>query len=186
MELEQMSMTEAISESPLDDNTKELAPKEAEEVTETEDEKLAEEETEARKEEAGLPSATDIAALSARIEELEAELERREELSERMTRECEEFEQYFPDISLRTLPESVWERVHAGVPLAAAYALYERGVQNQKKQTEEREARAASCSLGLPGAAEGNYFSPAQVRAMSRREVRDNYDRIFESMRHWQ
>jgi hypothetical protein len=128
----------------------------------------------------------DVEALKARIGELEAELAQREELAQRMTRECEEFEAYFPETSLRTLPESVWEKVHAGVPLAAAYALYERGIQNQKKKAEEREARAASCLAGLPGAAGEHYFSPAQVRAMSRREVRENYDRIFESMRHWQ
>lgn len=128
----------------------------------------------------------DAQALLSRIEELEAELAQREQLSERMTRECEEFESYFPETSLRAIPDSVWERVHAGVPLAAAYALYERGVHNQKKKDEEREARAACCSLGLPGAADDHYFSPAQVRAMSRGEVRQNYDRIFESMRHWQ
>ena len=39
---------------------------------------------------------------------------------------------------------------------------------------------------GMAEAAKPSYFSPAQVRAMSRREVRENYDRIFESMRHWQ
>jgi hypothetical protein len=120
------------------------------------------------------------------LKKLEAELAGREQLVARMTHECEEFEAYFPETSLRTIPDSVWSQVHAGVPLAAAYALYERGIQNQKKKDEQREARAASCLAGLPGAGEEHYFSPAQVRAMSRREVRENYDRIFESMRHWQ
>ena len=130
--------------------------------------------------------AYDVETLLARIDELERTLAEREQLAERMTRECEEFEAYFPEISLRSLPESVWTQVHAGVPLAAAYALYERGLQNQKKKAEEQAARAKNCSVGLPGAGEEHYFSPAQVRAMSRREVRENYDRIFESMRHWQ
>lgn len=130
--------------------------------------------------------APEVEALVARIGELEAMLAEREQQDARMIRECEEFEAYFPDISLRSLPESVWAQVRAGVPLAAAYALYERGIQNQKKKTEELAARAECCFAGLPGAAAGNYFSPAQVRAMSRREVRENYDRIFESMRHWQ
>ena len=129
---------------------------------------------------------SEVEVLRARVAELEATLSEREQLAERMTRECEEFEAYFPEVSLRSLPESVWTQVHAGVPLAAAYALYERGVQNQKKKTEEQAARAATCTVGLPGAADEHYFSPAQVRAMSRREVRENYDRIFESMRHWQ
>ena len=130
--------------------------------------------------------AYDVETLLARIDELERTLAEREQLAERMTRECEEFEVYFPEISLRSLPESVWTQVHAGVPLAAAYALYERGLQNQKKKAEEQAARAKNCSVGLPAAGEEHYFSPAQVRAMSRREVRENYDRIFESMRHWQ
>ena len=129
---------------------------------------------------------SEVEVLRARVAELEATLSEREQLAERMTRECEEFEAYFPEISLRSLPESVWTQVHAGVPLAAAYALYERGLQNQKKKAEEQAARAKNCSVGLPAAGEEHYFSPAQVRAMSRREVRENYDRIFESMRHWQ
>ena len=131
-------------------------------------------------------TAPSVEALMARIEELEATLAAREQLAERMTRECEEFEVYFPETSLRTIPDSVWNQVHAGIPLAAAYALYERGIQNQKKKDEQREARVASCSVGVPGERQEHYFSPAQVRAMSRGEVRENYDRIFESMRHWQ
>ena len=130
--------------------------------------------------------AATIETLSARVRELEQELEMRRTLADRMTRECEEFEQYFPDVSLRTLPDSVWSQVHAGVPLAAAYALYERGVQNQQRAAEEQAARRDALSTGLPGAAQASYFSPSQVRAMSRQEVRENYDRIFESMRHWQ
>ena len=131
-------------------------------------------------------TAETIEALTARVRELVQEIEMRQTLTDRMARECEEFEVYFPDVSLRSLPDSVWTQVHAGVPLAAAYALYERGVQNQKKAAEEQTARKEALSTGLPGAAQSNYFSPSQVRAMSRQEVRENYDRIFESMRHWQ
>jgi hypothetical protein len=39
---------------------------------------------------------------------------------------------------------------------------------------------------GVAEAARPSYFSPAEVRMMSLREVRENYDAIFESMRHWQ
>ena len=130
--------------------------------------------------------ATTIESLMTRVRELEQEIEMRQTLSERMARECEEFEAYFPEVSLRTLPDNVWTQVHAGVPLAAAYALYERGVQNQKRAAEVQAARKDALSTGLPGAAQSSYFSPSQVRAMSRQEVRENYDRIFESMRHWQ
>lgn len=124
--------------------------------------------------------------LRARVAELEEELERRDTLTARMTRECEEFEQYFPDVSLRKLPDSVWSQVHAGVPLAAAYALYERGLQNERARAECQSARNLQHTAGLPSSAGASYFSPAQVRAMSRDEVREHYDRIFESMRHWQ
>ena len=129
---------------------------------------------------------TTIETLTARVRELEQEIEARNTLADRMTRECEEFEAYFPEVSLRSLPDSVWTQVHAGVPLAAAYALYERGLQNQRREAEEQTTRKDALSVGLPAAAQSNYFSPSQVRAMSRQEVRENYDRIFESMRHWQ
>lgn len=123
--------------------------------------------------------------LLERIAQLEQELERRDTLTARMTRECEDFERYFPEVSLRELPDSVWTQVHGGVPLAAAYALYERGLANEKRRVEQQNARNAAHTAGLPSPAGANYFSPAQVRAMSRDEVREHYDRIFESMRHW-
>ena len=127
-----------------------------------------------------------IEALNTRIRELEGVLAERQALADRMTRECEEFESYFPEVSLRGLPDEVWTQVHAGVPLAAAYALYERGLHNQTRAAQEQNARNAAHLPTAPAPAESRYFSPAQVRAMSRREVRENYDRIFESMRHWQ
>ena len=123
--------------------------------------------------------------LMARIAELEGELERRDTLAARMTRECEEFERYFPEVPLRELPDSVWTQVHSGVPLAAAYALYERGLANEQRRIEQQNAKNAAHTVGLPSPAGAGYFSPAQVRAMSRDEVREHYDRIFESMRHW-
>ena len=127
-----------------------------------------------------------IEALNARIWELEELLSQREAVADRMMRECEEFESYFPEVTLRQVPAEVWNRVQAGIPLAAAYALYERGIRNQATAAQEQNARNAAHLPTAPAPAESRYFSPAQVRAMSRREVRENYDRIFESMRHWQ
>ena len=131
-------------------------------------------------------SSPDVEVLRARILELEETIAQREALVDRMTRECEEFERYFPEASLRQVPLEVWSRVQAGIPLAAAYALYERGVRNQRLAAREQNARNEAYLPSAPAPAESRYFSPAQVRAMSRREVRENYDRIFESMRHWQ
>jgi hypothetical protein len=127
-----------------------------------------------------------IEALNARIWELEELLAQREAVADRMMRECEEFESYFPEVTLRQVPDEVWNRVQSGIPLAAAYALYERGIRNQATAAQEQNARNAAHLPTATASAESRYFSPAQVRAMSRREVRDNYDRIFESMRHWQ
>lgn len=127
-----------------------------------------------------------VQQLKARILELEEQLQAHHATLGRMTRECEEFQAYFPEVSLQTLPDRVWGQVRAGVPLAAAYALYERGIQNQRMAAEQQNARNAAMAPGVPGDVTPRYFSPSQVRAMSRREVRENYDRIFESMRHWQ
>ena len=134
------------------------------------------------------PSAQEreLEQLRARVCELEEQVKERDHLSLRVQRECAEFEQYFPDVSLRQVPDDVWQSVHAGVPLAAAYALYERQ-REQKAQAYHSRNESSAARLGeLPGQARQELFSPAQVRAMSQSEVRENYDRIFESMRHWQ
>ena len=131
-------------------------------------------------------SQDETAALRARIDELEQELAERVQMSNRMERECTEFETYFPDVSLKGVPDEVWGQVHAGVPLSAAYALYEKKQQKQKADAQRISQRGESLTAGIVDTAGNEYFSPAQVRAMSPSEVRQNYDRIFESMRHWQ
>lgn len=125
-------------------------------------------------------------ALHARIRELEQEISAREELSHRVARECTEFETYFPEVSLKCVPDEVWGQVHAGIPLSAAYALYEKKQQKQMADATRISRRGESITAGIVDAAGNEYFSPSQVRAMSQSEVRQNYDRIFESMRHWQ
>lgn len=55
---------------------------------------------------------------------------------------------------------------------------------------EVRSARrpavdASEFSTGSFRGASDSLFSPAEVRAMSRAEVRENLERIRESMRHW-
>ena len=92
----------------------------------------------------------------------------------------------FPDVSLQSVPEDVWNRVREGVPLAAAYALYEKKRNSQRAQADARNQQNAAQSSGVICGGDARYFSPAEVRAMSRGEIRQNYDRIFESMRHWQ
>lgn len=130
--------------------------------------------------------ADELTALRDRVRELEEQIATRECETARAQRECEEFERYFPEVALRTVPEEVWARVRTGVPLSAAYALYDVRVRREREARAREEERAAAMSVGIPDEAGRDYFSPAQVRAMSPREVRENYDRIFESMRHWQ
>ena len=132
------------------------------------------------------PEQDELERLRARISELEGELAERTALSERVERECGEFEQYFPRVSLRHVPDVVWRVVHAGVPLAAAYALYEKKKQLREQLREQRRQSSEAQTPHIESVAQKEYFSPSQVRAMSQREVRENYDRIFESMRHWQ
>ncbi len=151
----------------------------AEQLTETLTETPTETPTET---ETACDGADELAALRERVRELETEIESHE----RVGRECEEFEAYFPDVPLRGVPDEVWARVRSGVPLSAAYALYEARCRREREAARREEERTAAMSVGIPDEAERDYFSPAQVRAMSRREVRENYDRIFESMRHWQ
>ncbi len=67
-------------------------------------------------------------------------------------------------------------------------ALRERVAYLEGQLSAKTESTATRHDLpGVPtSVAREEYFSPAEVRAMSPREVRENYDRIFESMRHWQ
>ena len=54
-------------------------------------------------------------------------------------------------------------------------------------QINEINERNARCSAGCSNGGDAPVLlSPAQVRAMDRREVRDNYALILESMKHWQ
>ena len=52
-------------------------------------------------------------------------------------------------------------------------------------QAAEKNARNAYCAVGCEGAAAPELLTMAQVRHMSRQEVRDNYAMIIESMKHW-
>ncbi|MBQ7320237.1 MAG: hypothetical protein IJW97_08710 [Clostridia bacterium] len=60
----------------------------------------------------------------------------------------------------------------------------EESLQREAQALNERNARrSAGCSDGEDAP---TLLTPAQVRAMDRREVRDNYALILESMKHWQ
>ena len=96
-----------------------------------------------------------------------------------------EFARLFPGVSIATLPDCVCESVRGGVPLAAAYALYEKKRSVEASLASEANTKNASMSFRLNENSAEKYFSPDEVKAMSREEVRTNYKRIIESMRHW-
>ena len=56
----------------------------------------------------------------------------------------------------------------------------------RKYRADEINRKNASLSAGSVGKGHaGEYFSPDEVRAMTQREVHDNYSKIKESMRFW-
>ena len=126
-----------------------------------------------------------VEQLRSELNRLRAEIAARDEALQRMGTECEEFRELYPDVSLSILPDSVWEDVRRGIPIAAAYALAER------KQALTAQ-KAAVCnqtntlrSAGRLAPTESDYFSPSEVRAMTQREVRANYQKIMRSMQKW-
>jgi len=123
--------------------------------------------------------------LKAEVERLRGELAARDDFLRRMGAECAEFQALYPSTPVSTLPDSVWEDVKKGIPMAAAYALAERkrALTAEKADTQNRAVSRLSA-----GAVEGTvpeYFSPSEVRAMSPSEVRANYKKIMRSMEKW-
>lgn len=127
-----------------------------------------------------------------RLEQLRAELTKvREELAEqkafweRVGNECAEFYELFPTVSPASLPDGVWKDVGRGIPLAAAYAVAERRRAVTEEVAKKSNAENRQRSAGALTTTEEGFFSPAEVRAMSRDEVRKNYQNIMYSMQKW-
>ena len=140
------------------------------------------------------PVASDVASTTAeeRLEQLRGELNTlRRELAkkdaywERLGAECEEFHDLYPEVALSTLPDSVWKDVKRGIPLAAAYALAERKRALTEAFAHEQLLKNRDRSAGEVKSMENDYFSPAEVRAMSGEEVHKNYAKIMKSMQKW-
>ena len=97
-----------------------------------------------------------------------------------------EFRSLYPDLSLSSLPDSVWEDVSRGVPLTAAVALSERRRELTQKQAEEANRKNGSRDCGAIGSSISGFLSAREVRAMTPAEVRENYKKIMLSMPKWQ
>ena len=136
--------------------------------------------------EADLPVLPTAEELHAELARLRAELEETKSLHARMAAELGEFHTLFPEVNLSALPESIWEQVKSGIPLAASYALYEKKCILHREHAAKVNLRNAKKTPGAAGKdTPAEYFSPDEVRAMSQSEVRNNYQKILESMKKW-
>ena len=124
--------------------------------------------------------------LRSEIEELRKKLADSQAMYDRIHVECAEFSDLYPDVSLSSLPDSIWESVKKGVPIAAAYALEDRRtlVASQKAERINKGNRTMSSGT-LASSPTEEYFSPSEVRSMSSAEVRANYTKIINSMSKW-
>lgn len=124
--------------------------------------------------------------LREELKSLKNELESTRAAYERLSGECAEFSELYPSIPVTALPDSVWKSFKSGVPLAAAYALYEKKEAVAREKASSVNAKNKELSSG--SLSKGNseeFFSPAEVKAMSAAEVRANYAKIITSMSRW-
>ncbi len=142
---------------------------------------------EAEPDETDDPSSEDeLTRLREEVTQLRQTLSQKEAMEEQATLELGEFHRLFPETSVKQIPKQVWEQVEGGLPLSAAYALYEREIQLKALRADEINRRNAALSSGKAGKdAPREYFSPDEVRAMSQKQVHDNYAVIVESMKRW-
>ena len=132
------------------------------------------------------PNEDELTRLREEVTQLRDMLSKKEAEQEQILREMGEFNRLFPEIPIKQVPDSVWQRVEGGLPLSAAYALYERETRLSALRAEEINRKNAALSPGKAGKdTAGEYFSPDEVRAMSQKQVHDNYAKIMESMKRW-
>ena len=170
--LSEIEETVAVDDSISDDNTQNT----------TSDDIFEGEEIEESSEESIDSLRQQITALKSQISQLEA----MRDTQTRVFEELADFRDLFPEVELSAIPESVWDSVKKGTPLIASYALYERRMEAERTRIARINAKNASRSAGIAGKnTASEYFSPDEVRKMSRAEVHANYSKIKESMKKW-
>ena len=95
------------------------------------------------------------------------------------------FRALYPDVAEQDVPDEVWEDVQNGIPLEAAFALWERRETVRRLAAEEANRKNATGAWGRADTASEQFLSPDEVRSMTQDEVRKQYSRIVESMKHW-
>lgn len=166
-------------EEPQDDATIELGSNVQEEMVADPEGKSEEESDEA----------SELFTLRAEVERLKAELlakQQEERATSRINSELSEFEEYFPEVTLDEIPDEVWDKVRGGASLSATYSLFKRKRELERIRISELNEKNRKMSAGsLVGGDGETYYSPAEVKRMTPAQVKKNYDRILESMRHW-
>ena len=130
-----------------------------------------------------------VAELLIELNEVKAQLEALETFNRNQTRilnELTDFAALFPEVAVDEIPEEVWAAVRQGNALSAAFALYEKKRAADERRVANINAKNASNSPGAAGInTASEYFTPDDVRKMSRAEVHLNYSKIKESMKKW-
>lgn len=171
-------MTELLEEiAEAEANTEETTP--TEEATETVSE-----------DEAAEPATPDVTseleALRAEVASLKDALAQKIAEAQMIRGQLSEFSELFPSVTPEDIPAEVWQSITSGGSLAAAYALYHRKEQLHRDRVRELNSKNAELSTGKVGVDTAKeYFTPSEVRAMSRGEVRENYSKILNSMKKW-
>lgn len=128
----------------------------------------------------------EIASLRAEIASLTEALRKKSAEADMIRGQLGEFSELFPDVSPEDVPEEVWENAASAGSLAAAYALYHRRREMRLGRVRELNRRNADASTGKVGVDSAKeFFTPDEVRAMSREEVHTNYSKILDSMKKW-
>ena len=128
---------------------------------------------------------SDFSAEMEELKSLRSEVERLRAEAQRLAEGYAELMDLYPSAQLSSMPDSFNEAVRQGVPPAAAYALEMRRREVRAKRAEAARKSAEKASVGKISTVDDGLFTPDEVRGMSRREVRENYGRIMESMRRW-
>ena len=123
-----------------------------------------------------------IAALQIELEAYKAAIAQQEAIAKQLS----EFSELFPDVSVRSIPDCVWDDVKQGNSLVAAYSVYEKRITEAARRIESINAKNAQKSAGAVGKSMAQeFFSADDVRKMSPSEVRANYAKIRRSMEKW-
>ena len=129
------------------------------------------------------------AELLNRINTLRSELDELQRTKDEFLKteaEKNELLSLFPNANTDSLPDGVVEEMKKGLPMAAAYALYERKQYVRSKEIDTHNDSTKKSGFGkIRTESTVEFFSPSEVRAMSKSEVKKNYKRIIQSMKSW-